>query len=154
MIITFGSGHPYESGPCKGNQRSAMIILTCIPDKLHGNVRHVKESVGRHQSNCYYLFEFETNVVCSLKSKPFWTSEVVLACGLSVALFLLIMGLMFKIRKIDLPESVQSVFSKIRSACDRFTRIFLPKEDQSQNIGTSYNRFHSTATIAQINEEI
>jgi len=152
MIVTFGSGDKYTSGLCKGNSRSAMIILTCLPGKLHGNVRHVKESVGRHESNCYYLFEFETSVVCSQQPGSFWSSSTVLCFGGAVTLTLAVIGAIFVVLRC-LPNSLAAIDDKIRSAYRRVINLLLPEHDCDQTFGTTYNRFQSTATISNINEE-
>ena len=149
MIITFGSGQTYTSGLCEGHKRSAIIILTCVHDKLHGNVRHVKESVGRDQSNCYFLFEFETSVVCnSTKQSSFPNAlfSVFFAVSVGGALIaMMVLLIVYKASGSCLLGSMQTFYDKLNAAIVR---------RKSEEFGAKYDRFNSSATINQANMEI
>lgn len=151
MIMKFGSGHQYSSGLCKGFPRSTVVILTCLPGKLHGNVKHVKASTGRDPSNCYYLFELETKVVCSEQEK---TSHA-LYTGLKIVSFVFVLiatlvgvwALYYRgYRYRDLPAPVKSFFSRIISSkSSRSTS----EQSVEREVG-QYHKLSSSSTSDQL----
>ena len=151
MIMKFGSGNKYSSGPCQGFPRSTVVILTCLPGKLHGNVKHVKASTGRDESNCYYLFELETKVVCSEQEKASHT----LYTGLKVVSFVFVLiatlvgvwalyyrGYRFR----DLPGPVTKFFSRLVSAKSSGS---ISEQGLEREVG-QYHKLTSSATADQL----
>ncbi|CAL1268429.1 unnamed protein product [Larinioides sclopetarius] len=71
ILLSYFGGSKY-SHHCNGTDRVTQIMIVCDPDVLKGKLEILEERKSNEHSNCYYLFELNSNVSCAVK-----TSEVV-----------------------------------------------------------------------------
>lgn len=93
VMLIYENGEKYKSH-CGGDQRKAIIMISCDRTKDAGSLEVVVED--RERSDCFYLFELDTNAVCPIIESKLSAGSIILIVGVCLVAVYLIGGFLYQ----------------------------------------------------------
>lgn len=93
IMLIYENGDKYKSH-CGGGQRKAIIMISCDRTKDPGSLTAILED--RERSDCFYLFELDTNAMCPIIESKLSAGSIILIIGVCLVAVYLIGGFLYQ----------------------------------------------------------
>lgn len=93
IMLFYENGDNYKSH-CGLNKRKAIVMISCDRTQDPGSLKVVVED--KERSDCFYLFELDTNAVCPVIESKLSAGSIILIVGVCLVAVYLIGGFLYQ----------------------------------------------------------
>ncbi|XP_069099060.1 cation-dependent mannose-6-phosphate receptor [Pleurodeles waltl] len=94
ILLMYGKGDKYNNH-CGGEERRAMIMISCSPKTIAANFMMVNEERTKVEA-CFYLFEMDSSVACPPEDTRLSVGSILLIVLASLVALYLIVGFLYQ----------------------------------------------------------
>lgn len=94
IMLIYKQGDTYHSH-CGGEERTAMVMISCLTGTLGKNFQFMGEERGK-EKNCFYLFEMDSSIACPKEDSHLSLGSVLLIVFFSLVAVYIIVGFLYQ----------------------------------------------------------